>query len=88
MSASKISTADDVYQFVARLKSESEKHGDRKLSAELDDALLLGSSGLVILGAIRQTIIANRSAIECLLGHSSSEETNQVIAFIDLTFGR
>ena len=88
MSESKITTADDVYHFVERLKSESEKHGASALAAEFGDALHLGSSGLEIFGGIRQTIIANRPTIERLLGPSGSEEAEQVIAFVDGAFGR
>ena len=88
MSTSRITTAEDVYRFVDRLKLESEKHGANALSAELDDALHLGSSGLEILGAVRQTMIANLPAIERLLGPTGKEEAKQVIAFVDSAFGR
>ena len=88
MSNSQIKTADDVYRFVERLKVQSEKGGLRELATQLDDALHLGSSGLEILGAIRQTVIENRIAIEQMLGSSGKDETEQVIAFVDRAFGR
>ncbi len=88
MSNSQIKTADDVYRFVERLKAQSEKRGPRELATKLDEALHLGSSGLEILGAIRQTIIENRAAIEQMLGSSEKDEAKQVIAFVDRAFGR
>lgn len=88
MSASHIKTTDDVYQFVERLKSECQKNGATELFAQLDDSLHLGSSGLEMLGAIRQTIIDNRASIERLLGASGKDEANQVVGFVDSAFGR
>jgi len=88
MSASQIKTADDVYRFVERLKSECQKNGATALLAQLDDALHLGSSGLEILGAVRQTIIGNRAFIERLLGAAGKDEANQVVVFVDKAFGR
>lgn len=88
MSASQIKTADDVYRFVERLKSECQNSGATELLAQLDDALHLGSSGLEILGAVRQTIIGNRALIERLLGAARKDEANQVVAFVDGAFGR
>ena len=49
-----IATANDVYAFVAQLKTEADKCGNTYFARELDDALHLGSSGLEILGAIRK----------------------------------
>ena len=82
MSISRITTVDDVYRFVDRLKLEANSHGAAALATQLDDALHLGSSGLEILGAIRQTLITNRTSIEQLLGPSGKEEADQVIAFV------
>ncbi len=88
MMAFQIKTADDVYRFVERLKSQCRENGAIDLFAELDDALSLGSSGLEILGAIRQAIINNRASIERLLGAAGKDEANQVVAFVDEAFGR
>lgn len=88
MSTSRITTADDVYRFVERLKAQSEKHDARALAMELDDAQHLGSSGLEVLGAIRQTLVANGPVIERLLGPLGSEEAKEVIAFVDRALGR
>ena len=56
---STIASANDVYAFVAQLKTEAEKHGNIDFASQLDDAVHLGSSGLRILGAIRKTLIEN-----------------------------
>jgi hypothetical protein len=88
MSALQINTAEDVYQFGERLKSECQKAGAMELFGQLDEALHLGSSGLEILGAIRQTIMDDRAAIERLLGPAGTGEAKQVVAFVDMAFGR
>ena len=85
---SQIKTADDVYRFVERLKAESERVGRPELVVQLDDAMHLGSSGLEILGAIRQVLLNNRNAIEALLGAVAKTEAEQVINFVDKAFGR
>ncbi len=83
-----ISEANDVYQFVERLKVACRKHNALRLFKELDDALCLGSSGLEILGAIRQAILKNRGEAERLLCEGGKEEIDGVVAFVDRAFGR
>ena len=78
-----ITTANDVYAFVAELKTQAEKHGDADLAIKLDDAVHLGSSGLEILGAIRKTLIENHSQVETLVGSDGWQKAVQVIAFVD-----
>jgi hypothetical protein len=39
MTAPPITTANEVYGFIAELKTDCEKHGDNGLANELDDAL-------------------------------------------------
>ena len=85
---SMITTANDVYAFVAQLKTEAEKHGNIDLATELDDAVHLGSSGLEILGAIRKTLIENHGEVESLLGSDGYRKAAHVIAFVDKAFGR
>jgi hypothetical protein len=58
-----IGSAEGVYAFVAQLKAEAEKHGERDLAMELDGAPDLGSSGLEILGAIRKIVTENHLKI-------------------------
>ena len=88
MRDSTISSTGDVYEFVDVLKKESERRGSVSLVARLENALHLGSSGLEILGAVRQVMIENRSEIERCLGNTGIEKANRVIAFIDKAFGR
>ena len=83
-----ITTTNEVYAFVAQLKTEAEKRGDTDFASELDDALHLGSSGLEILGAVRKTLIENHGEVESLLGSDGRQKAAQVIAFVDKTFGR
>ncbi len=83
-----ITSTNDVYAFVAQLKTEAEKRGDTDFASELDDALHLGSSGLEILGAIRETLIENHGEVESLLGSDGWQKAANVITFVDKTFGR
>jgi hypothetical protein len=83
-----ITTTNEVYAFVAQLKTEAEKRGDTDFASELDDALHLGSSGLEILGTIRKTLIGNQAEVESLLGSDGRQKAAQIIAFADKTYGR
>lgn len=83
-----ITTANEVYAFIADLKTECEKHGVTDLNDKLDDALCLGSSGLEILGAIRNALVENRAKVESLLGSVGLSKATQVIDFVDRTYGR
>jgi hypothetical protein len=87
MNSEKINSTADVYQFVERLKLECAKAHATDLLEQLDGAVSLGSSGLEILGAIRQTLIINRATITRLLGATSSDQINQINAFVDKAFG-
>jgi hypothetical protein len=64
----KIDSAGDVYQFVEQVKVASQQRGEIGLYEQLNRAMHLGSSGLEILGAVRQTVSENRGEIERLLG--------------------
>jgi hypothetical protein len=88
MSATPIDSVDDVYRFVERLRSEAKNRGAGVLVQQLDDALLLGSSGLEILGGIRGVMIEHRQTIEQVLGAVDSAQSGKVIAFVDKAFGR
>jgi hypothetical protein len=83
-----INSASDLYQLVGHLKVECDKNGLTELATPLDDALNLGSSGLEILGAIRQTFVKNRITIQRLLGPSGKAQIERVINFVDTAFGR
>lgn len=83
-----ITEANDVYQFVERLKVACRQQNAVRLFKELDDAMCLGSSGLEILGAIRQAILKERGEAERLLGEGGKEEIDRVAAFVDRAFGR
>ena len=85
---STITTANDVYAFVAQLKTEAAKHGNIDFANELENAIHLGSSGLEILGAIRKTLIENHGEVESLLGSDGYQKAAHVIAFVDKAFGR
>jgi hypothetical protein len=88
MTTLQITTPNDVYQLVERLKTACQQNGAAELFNRLDDAMNLGSSALEILGAIRQTFIGNRSEVERLLGRNGKEEVDGVIAFVDKAYGR
>lgn len=88
MTAHTITTADEIYAFIAQLKAEAEKQRDTNFATELDNAFYLGSSGLEILDAIRKSLIENRGKVESLLGADGQNKAAQVIAFVDRAFGR
>jgi hypothetical protein len=88
MNTGKITTAEDVYNFAKTLESMSQRSGVTQLARQLDNAMRLGSSGLEILGAIRQVVIGNRTDVERLLGPEGTSRIDQVVAFVDEAFGR
>jgi hypothetical protein len=88
MNTGKITTAEDVYKFAENLKFMSQQSGATQLARQLDDAVRLGSSGLEILGAIRQVVIGNRTDVERMLGPEGRSGIDQVIAFVNEAFGR
>jgi hypothetical protein len=88
MSETPIKSTDDVYRFVDRLRQECLKGRAEGLSDELDAALHLGSSGLEILGAVRQVLVRNGDTIQRLLGPTGQTESKEIIAFVDRAFGR
>ena len=77
MSDRTITTANDVYTFVAQLKAQAEKRRNTDLVRELDEALHLGGSGLEILGAIPKTIIENHTKIESLLSSNGYQKQSR-----------
>ena len=88
MSALSIKNAGDVYQFVDDLKTEAKRSDMNQLADQLENALLLGSSALEILGAVRQAVVDNHNNIERLLGPDGKDRAEGVIAFVDRAFGR
>ena len=83
-----MNSANDVYEFVDQLKSACQKAGATELVEQLSDALRLGSSGLEILGAIREILVKNRSLIQGLLESTKKTEVDKVITFVDKAYGR
>lgn len=83
-----ITSANDVYAFVAQLRTEAEKRGDTDFATNVDEALHLGSSGLEIMGAIRKILIENHAKLESFGGSEARNKAAQVIAFVDKAFGR
>jgi len=88
MSTFQINTTDDIYQFVERLKAQCAKRSETGLLTQLNDATHMGSSGLEILGALRQVILANIGLIQELLGSDGENEARLIVRFIDKAFGR
>lgn len=79
---------DEVYRIVEHLIVKAGERGPTELTMQLDDALHVGSSGLEILGAIRQVIIENRDCLDQLLAPTEIDQVDQVISFVDKAFGR
>ena len=88
MTTERITTVADVYQFVERLKAASQQSAAVELNRQLDHAMRSGSSGLEILGAIRQTVVGNLGDIEHVLGPDGRLCADQVVAFVDRAFGQ
>jgi len=84
----RINSIEDVYQSVEKIKSEARKCNQLELIRQLDDSLNLGSSGLEILGAIREVLLKDRKLIEQLIGFNGKSEVSEIITFIDKSFGR
>ena len=78
---------NEVYAFVRCLMAAAEKDGRTELIEQLDDALHLGSSGLEILGTIRNIVADNLEIIFALMGPSSRHEVEEIIAFADKMYG-
>jgi len=83
-----ITSIDEVYQFIRTLKSEAEKMQMSELANELDDALHLGSSGMEILGGIKQVITENEIVINKLIASGVEDRRREVLLFVDKAFGR
>jgi hypothetical protein len=79
-----ITTTDQVYDLINRVIREARDAGSDDIAKGLDDAMCLGSSGLEILGAIKNTILAHRNAIEQFLAPS---EIDEIVRFVNRTFG-
>jgi hypothetical protein len=77
-----------VYQFVEDLKVEAARCGMTELVIQLEDALRLGSSGLEIIGAIRQITINHLEIIDKMLGSDGRSRAKRVIDFVDNAYGR
>ena len=88
MSTIQINTADDVYQFVERLKTECERHSANELLECLNSAIRMGSSGLEIMGALRKVLLTNTQSIQKLLGSEAEDQARKVVEFVDRAFGR
>jgi hypothetical protein len=83
-----MNNTSDVYEFVEQLKSACQSARQTELLEKLNDALNLGSSGLEILGAIREIIIKNRKTIQSLLDSTKQVQIDEVISFVDRAYGR
>lgn len=83
-----IVSVDDVYRFVDLIQVVCKQKSAAELDMKFSNALKLRSSGLEILGAVRQTIIDNREQIECLIGPDRRNEIAGVITFVNKAYGR
>lgn len=73
-------TTEDVYELVRLLIEKSLRNNDNVLAGKLNDAIQLGSSGLEILGAIRNVFISESNKINRLIDR---KKTKEVIQFVD-----
>jgi hypothetical protein len=83
-----IRSTEAVYQLVEQLKAACKKTSSPELLKQIESAVGVGGSALEILGAVRQTMIANRNEVERLLGPGGRRQIDEVIAFVDKAFGR
>jgi len=80
-----ITTIEQMYELVNRVSSSCHETGCDDIATRLDDAMNLGSSGLEILGAIRNVLTEEGARLK---GAIKEEEVQQAIAFVDRSFGR
>ncbi len=79
-----ITTANQVYDLISRVIREARAAGRDDIARKLDDAMRLGSSGLEIVGAIRNVLLAEKQVV----GRFATEsEIDEVVHFVNRTFG-
>ncbi len=79
-----ITTANQVYDLISRVIREARAAGRDDIARKLDDAMRLGSSGLEILGAIRNVLLAEKQVVERF---ATESEIDEVVHFVNRTFG-
>jgi hypothetical protein len=78
-----ITTPNDIYDFVDLAMQKCREHGYDAVAQQLDDDMHLGSSGLEILGAIKDTLIAQAATFELFLDKAKLQE---VIRYVDKVY--
>jgi hypothetical protein len=86
--AMKEMNVSEVYAFVKLLESRSESNHYQELSNALKEAKSLGSSGLEILGAIKEILLHREKEIKSILTPEEFDKIKDVIYFVDKIYGR
>ena len=79
-----ISTSQEFYALVDFVIRQSRVRGLLDIAQQLEDALHLGSSGLEILGAIKNIFVAQKAELEKILEKEKNEE---VVKFESKAYG-
>ena len=79
-----ISTSQEFYALVDFVIRQSRVRGLLDIAQQLEDALHLGSSGLEILGAIKNIFVAQKAELEKIL---EKEKIEEVVKFESKAYG-
>jgi len=79
-----ITNTTQVYELINLIITTGENNGLHSVAQELTKALHLSSSGLEILGAIKQILTLNYTELEKIV---SRQILDEIISFIDNCFG-
>ena len=74
-------STEEIYASINSIIAKSKECGHDDLARRLDDALHLGSSGLEILGAIRNVLKDEHNKVYKLIGKG---QVHEIINFIDI----
>lgn len=79
-----ISTSQELYALVDFVIQQSRVRGLLDIAQQLEDALHLGSSGLEILGAIKNIFVAQNTELEKIL---EKEKIEEVVKYVTKAYG-
>lgn len=83
----KISSINEVYKFVDKLIVICKDNELCNIAESLNNALNLGSSGLEIIGAIKNILKTNKRKLQQILSPEDITTLKQVILFVNKCYG-
>jgi len=79
-----IKTINEIYEYVDMMAKKCRDYGFKDIAQQLDNAMYLGSSGLEILGAIKNIIIMNTIKLNEIADREKMEE---IVAYVNSAYG-